>query len=71
MELDIGCRSASRLLAKKEDEPSAEHEPTADELLLDHSSANSYLVDTYTQYGASAMASKTFIRSLAGASVPM
>ncbi|ORY76533.1 major facilitator superfamily domain-containing protein [Leucosporidium creatinivorum] len=34
-------------------------------------SANSYLVDTYTQYGASAMASKTFIRSLAGASVPM
>jgi hypothetical protein len=34
-------------------------------------SANSYLVDTYNLYGASAMAAKTLIRSLAGASVPM
>ncbi|ORY90644.1 MFS general substrate transporter [Leucosporidium creatinivorum] len=34
-------------------------------------SANSYLVDTYNLYGASAMAAKTLIRSLAGASVPI
>lgn len=54
-----------------EAQPSAEPEPKTDLLLRSRSSANSYLVDTYTQYGASAMASKTFIRSLAGASVPM
>ena len=34
-------------------------------------SANSYLVDTYSQYGASAMAAKTFARSMAGESVPL
>lgn len=34
-------------------------------------SANSYLVDTYLRYGASAMAAKTFARSMAGASVPL
>ncbi len=34
-------------------------------------SANTYLVDTYSRYGASAMAAKTFARSMAGASVPL
>ncbi|KAI5480505.1 MFS polyamine transporter [Pseudohyphozyma bogoriensis] len=34
-------------------------------------SANTYLVDAYPSYGASALAAKTFIRSLAGASVPL
>lgn len=34
-------------------------------------SANTYLVDTYSRYGASAMAAKAFARSLAGASVPL
>jgi len=32
---------------------------------------NTYLVDVYSQYGASAMAAKTFARSMAGASVPL
>lgn len=34
-------------------------------------SANSYLVDAFSQYGASAMAAKTLVRSLLGATVPM
>ncbi|GHJ86014.1 hypothetical protein NliqN6_2416 [Naganishia liquefaciens] len=34
-------------------------------------SANSYIVDSYTEYAASAMAAKTLMRSLAGASVPL
>ncbi|ETW80293.1 synaptic vesicle transporter [Heterobasidion irregulare TC 32-1] len=34
-------------------------------------SANSYIVDAFPKYVASAIAAKTFIRSMAGASVPM
>ncbi|KAL8278384.1 hypothetical protein RQP46_009276 [Phenoliferia psychrophenolica] len=34
-------------------------------------SANTYLVDAFSRYSASAMAAKTFIRSMAGASMPM
>lgn len=34
-------------------------------------SANSYIVDSYTEFAASAMSAKTLLRSLAGASVPL
>lgn len=34
-------------------------------------SANSYIIDSYSSYAASAMAAKTFIRSEVGAMVPL
>ena len=34
-------------------------------------SANSYIIDSFPKYVASAVAAKTFLRSMAGASVPM
>ncbi|KAF8709206.1 Major Facilitator Superfamily, partial [Rhizoctonia solani] len=34
-------------------------------------SANSYIIDTYQRYTASAVAAKTFLRSLVGATVPL
>ncbi|KAJ9094562.1 hypothetical protein QFC20_006877 [Naganishia adeliensis] len=40
-------------------------------MLLVYVSANSYIVDSYVTYAASAMAAKTLMRSLAGASVPL
>ncbi|KAJ9123324.1 hypothetical protein QFC22_001523 [Naganishia vaughanmartiniae] len=40
-------------------------------MLLIYVSANSYIVDSYVSFAASAMAAKTLMRSLAGASVPL
>jgi hypothetical protein len=34
-------------------------------------SANSYIIDTYQRYTASAVAAKTFLRSVVGATVPL
>ena len=34
-------------------------------------SANSYIIDTYQRYTASAVAAKTFLRSIIGATVPL
>lgn len=40
-------------------------------LIIIYISANSYIVDSYSSYAASAMAAKTLLRSEVGASVPL
>lgn len=40
-------------------------------MVLIYISANSYIIDSFPKYVASAVAAKTFLRSMAGASVPM
>jgi len=40
-------------------------------MLIIYISANSYIVDSYADYAASAVAAKTFMRSCCGASVPL
>ncbi|KII93524.1 hypothetical protein PLICRDRAFT_395433 [Plicaturopsis crispa FD-325 SS-3] len=40
-------------------------------MILLYVSANSYIVDSYSQFAASAIAAKTFLRSEVGASVPL
>lgn len=40
-------------------------------MLIIYISANSYIVDSYSEYAASAVAAKTLMRSCAGASVPL
>jgi hypothetical protein len=40
-------------------------------MIMIYVSANSYIVDSYASYAASAIAAKTLMRSLVGASVPL
>lgn len=40
-------------------------------MLVIYISANSYIVDSYSDYAASAVAAKTFMRSCIGATVPL
>ncbi|KAG5418225.1 NAG4 [Candida metapsilosis] len=42
-----------------------------DEPAIGHNPANNYIVDSYQHYAASALAAKTFVRSVWGACVPL